>query len=150
VRVETGVRQGDEVSVYYDPMIAKLVVWDKDRTSALRRLRQNLQDYQVVGLSTNIAFLDKVTEHPAFVAADIETNFIQRYKDDLLPATQPAIPTTTIALAVLSELLRDRQRYSSGDISATAGMCIAAHSRTRTHTRASVCCCWLLFEKLMR
>jgi 3-methylcrotonyl-CoA carboxylase alpha subunit len=58
VRVETGVRQGDEVSVYYDPMIAKLVVWDKDRTSALRKLRQNLQNYQVCMQSSSVVLLN--------------------------------------------------------------------------------------------
>jgi acetyl/propionyl-CoA carboxylase alpha subunit len=69
---------------------------------------------QVVGLKTNISFLTKVTEHPAFIAADIETNFIQRYKDDLLPATKPTIPDTTIALATLAELLRERKQYATG------------------------------------
>merc|ERR1739838_19727 len=56
VRIETGVRQGDEVSVHYDPMIAKLVVWDEDRASALRKLRKGLNHYRIHGLTTNIPF----------------------------------------------------------------------------------------------
>eukprot|EP01130_Rhizamoeba_saxonica_P008240 TRINITY_DN332_c0_g1_i1.p1 TRINITY_DN332_c0_g1~~TRINITY_DN332_c0_g1_i1.p1 ORF type:complete len:481 (+),score=115.78 TRINITY_DN332_c0_g1_i1:73-1515(+) len=77
VRVETGVRQGDEVSVYYDPMIAKLVVWDQDRDSAMRRLKNMLQDYHIVGPSTNIQFMMRVLDHHKFQDGDFDTNFIQ-------------------------------------------------------------------------
>ena len=57
MRIDTGVRSGDEISVYYDPMIAKLIVWDEDRPSALRRLRHALAEYEIAGLTTNIGFL---------------------------------------------------------------------------------------------
>ncbi|KAJ8312466.1 hypothetical protein KUTeg_009839 [Tegillarca granosa] len=67
-RIETGVRQGDEVSVHYDPMIAKLVVWSQDRTSALRRVRKALSEYHVLGLGTNIQFLQDLAGHPSFEA----------------------------------------------------------------------------------
>lgn len=77
IRVETGVRQGDAVSVYYDPMISKLVVHGRDRREALRILRNSLEQYQVVGPNTNIEFLTTVIQHPAFIAGEVETGFIQ-------------------------------------------------------------------------
>lgn len=86
VRVESGVRQGDEVSIYYDPMIAKLVVWGQDRDEALKRLINCLSDYQVVGLANNIEFLKTLAGHPVFRSGNgIDTNFIQKYKQDLFP-----------------------------------------------------------------
>ena len=76
VRVETGIREGDEVSIHYDPMIAKLVVWDHDRTSSLRKLRNALDEFRVVGLKTNIQFLRDLSAHPSFIKAEVETGFI--------------------------------------------------------------------------
>ncbi|MGB9082537.1 MAG: acetyl/propionyl/methylcrotonyl-CoA carboxylase subunit alpha [Desulfuromonadaceae bacterium] len=105
VRVDTGVREGDEVSIYYDPMIAKLIVWDTDRAGALRRLRKALADYQVVGVTTNIGFLGSVAAHPAFAAGDLDTGFIERHRGDLFPEAQPA-SDRTLALASLDVLLR--------------------------------------------
>lgn len=84
-RIETGVRQGDEVSVHYDPMIAKLVVWAKDRQAALTKLKFCLQQYNIVGLSTNIDFLLSLSGHPAFEAGDVHTNFIPQHYNELFP-----------------------------------------------------------------
>eukprot|EP01132_Coremiostelium_polycephalum_P006181 gene6181-7695_t len=109
LRVETGVRQGDEVSVYYDPMIAKLVVWDTDRDKALRYLRNSLEDYHIVGLNTNISFLKRLSSHPAFVAGEVETGFIPMHKETLM-APQKPISNETLALSVLSVLLREKQQ----------------------------------------
>ncbi|TLU65205.1 acetyl/propionyl/methylcrotonyl-CoA carboxylase subunit alpha [Thalassotalea litorea] len=83
VRVDTGVRQGDEVSVYYDPMIAKLIVWDEDRDKALARLRQALKHYQIQGVTTNIDFLYNVASNPAFAQADVDTSFIDTHQSHL-------------------------------------------------------------------
>ncbi|CAG8519324.1 15020_t:CDS:10 [Acaulospora morrowiae] len=83
VRLETGVEQGDEISVYYDPMIAKLVTKGRDRTEALRILRKALDEYEIVGLNTNIEFLKNVISHPAFIQGEVETGFIDKYKEEL-------------------------------------------------------------------
>ncbi|GER29746.1 acetyl-CoA carboxylase [Striga asiatica] len=83
VRVETGVEQGDTVSMHYDPMIAKLVVWGEDRTSALIKMKDCLTMFQVAGLPTNIDFLLKVANHRAFQNGEVETHFIETHKDDL-------------------------------------------------------------------
>ena len=105
VRVDTGVRSGDEISVYYDPMIAKLIVWDEDRDAALRRLRGALAEYEVAGLTTNIGFLASIAAHPAFARCEIDTGFIERHRDDLAMSPQP-VADEGLALAALAILLR--------------------------------------------
>src|SRR5262245_15969577 len=85
VRVDTGVRQGDEISVHYDPMIAKLIVWGEDRAAAVRNLRTALAGCQIAGLRHNVDFLRAIAAHPAFAAAELDTAFIERYRADLLP-----------------------------------------------------------------
>lgn len=80
VRVETGVRQGDDVSVYYDPMIAKLVVWGRDRDSALRRLQKALSEYRIGGMTTNLGFLYNLVSTEPFRAADLDTGFIEKHQ----------------------------------------------------------------------
>ena len=105
VRIDTGVRQGDEVSINYDPMIAKLIVWDTDRAGALRRLQRALAEYQVVGVTTNICFLGAVAAHPAFSAADLDTGFIERNRSGLFPEAGKA-SDRILALASLDVLLR--------------------------------------------
>ncbi|XP_023513665.1 methylcrotonoyl-CoA carboxylase subunit alpha, mitochondrial [Cucurbita pepo subsp. pepo] len=83
IRVETGVEQGDAVSVHYDPMIAKLVVWGENRAAALVKLKDCLTKFEVAGVPTNINFLLKLANHHAFERGDVETHFIEHYKDDL-------------------------------------------------------------------
>lgn len=85
-RVETGVRQGDEVSIHYDPMIAKLVVWGENRSSALQLLVEQLRNYQIASLQTNINFLIDLARHGHFQAADVHTGFIEQHMQTLFPA----------------------------------------------------------------
>jgi 3-methylcrotonyl-CoA carboxylase alpha subunit len=105
VRVDTGVREGDQVTVHYDPMIAKLIVWDSDRSQALRRLRTALAGCQIAGVNTNVAFLTGIAAHPAFINADLDTGFIERHAADLIPETG-ALSDQTVALAALDQVLR--------------------------------------------
>ena len=79
-------REGDEVSVHYDPMIAKLVVWGPDRAAALLKLRSCLAEFNVDGLSTNVDFLMDLAGHEAFVKGEVDTDFIPRHFDSLFPA----------------------------------------------------------------
>lgn len=116
VRVDTGVRQGDEVSIYYDPMIAKLIVWDLDRLRAVRRLQLALADFQVVGVKTNLNFLSSVAAHPAFGAAELDTGFIEQHHAGLFPEDQP-VSDQVLALACLDVLLR---RSSEAELMALA------------------------------
>ncbi len=103
VRIDTGVAEGDEISPNYDPMIAKLIVHAPTRTQALARLADALDEYAVMGFANNVEFLQRVARHPSFQAADIDTGFIGRHSEVLLPAL-PAPSETALAAAALVEL----------------------------------------------
>ena len=108
VRVDTGVEQDDEISPHYDPMIAKLIVWDETRERALARMLQALADYRVVGVSNNIGFLSRLVACPAFAQADLDTGLIERERAFLFPeSTEP--PAEAWLVAALAELIHDRQ-----------------------------------------
>jgi len=110
VRVDTGVREGDSVSIHYDPMIAKLVVWDHDRGDALRRLRRALADYEIAGLSTNVAFLTRAVAHPEYVRGRLDTGFIERHRSELFPPARRA-GDDVLAFACLQVLLAQAARW---------------------------------------
>ncbi len=102
VRVDTGVRAGDRISVEYDPMIAKLIVHGADRDAALQRLRSALASYEVVGVQTNLALLRALAAHPAFAAGEVETGFIPLHPEVLAPTT--ADSSMSMAAVVLDVL----------------------------------------------
>ena len=119
VRVDSGVEEGDEITPFYDPMIAKLIVWDEHRDAALARMRKALADYQVAGVTTNIDFLSRLVACPAFAGADLDTGLIERQKTFLFPATQ-AVPYDALLVATVGELLWEQHKAglaakSSGD-----------------------------------
>ncbi|KMM79906.1 acetyl/propionyl/methylcrotonyl-CoA carboxylase subunit alpha [Pseudomonas deceptionensis] len=91
-RVDSGVSEGDEVSPFYDPMLGKLIAWGEDREQARLRLLAMLDEFAIGGLKTNLSFLRRIIGHPAFAAAELDTGFIPRYQEELLPAAQP-LPT---------------------------------------------------------
>jgi 3-methylcrotonyl-CoA carboxylase alpha subunit len=108
VRVDTGVEQDDEISPHYDPMIAKLIVWDETRERALSRMLQALADYRVVGVANNIGFLSRLVACPAFAHADLDTGLIERERAFLFPeGAEP--PAEAWLVAALAELVRDQQ-----------------------------------------
>jgi len=80
VRVDSGIRMGDEVSPYYDPMIAKLICFGDDRQQAIHHLSQALENYQLIGVHHNTGFLHQVINHPAFIDADLDTSFIDKHE----------------------------------------------------------------------
>ena len=104
VRVDTGVRQGDTVSIHYDPMIAKLIAWGEDRAAALRRMASMLDETRVAGMVTNRDFLRAVVTHPAFATGDVHTGFIGEHAKELFLADGPA-PDRVLALAALHSVL---------------------------------------------
>ena len=104
VRVDTGVEENDEITPFYDPMIAKLIVWDESRRGALARMRKALADYRVAGLTTNIDFLSRLVACPAFASADLDTGLIERQKEFLFPGVQET-PRDALLVATVGELL---------------------------------------------
>ena len=101
VRIDAGVTQGDVISPFYDPMIAKLIVHGKDRAEALARMAQALAAFQVVGPATNVAFLGRLIASEPFAAADLDTGLIERHHDSLFPQPQ-TLPLAVLALAAVS------------------------------------------------
>jgi 3-methylcrotonyl-CoA carboxylase alpha subunit len=100
VRIDSGVRAGDAISPFYDPMIAKLIVWGADRQQALSRMAQALQQYEIVGLATNVGFLHRLVTGQAFSTADLDTGLIERNTATLFPPQSKA-PLSALALAAV-------------------------------------------------
>ena len=106
LRIDSGIRTGDAISVHYDPMIAKLIVWDYDRPSAVRRLRLTLEKLAICGVTSNAAFLTRLAGLDAFAAAELDTGFIARNEAALF--APGATSENEIALATLGLLLSRR------------------------------------------
>ncbi|MBT0781804.1 acetyl/propionyl/methylcrotonyl-CoA carboxylase subunit alpha [Paracoccus sp. pheM1] len=98
VRNDTGVYEGGEISMYYDPMIAKLCTWAPNRAEAIEQMRLALDEFEVEGIGHNLPFLSAVMDHPKFVSGDISTAFIaEEYPDGFLGATLPEAEITRVA-----------------------------------------------------
>ena len=113
VRLDTGVIEGDEISVFYDPMIAKLIVRGADRPSALQLLRRALSDWQTVGLPTNVPFLKRCCDTSAFSDAIVHTAFIDEHSAELLPETPPPPSPTALKLSALAWLTTAASSFSA-------------------------------------
>jgi 3-methylcrotonyl-CoA carboxylase alpha subunit len=103
VRLDGGVIAGDTVTIFYDPMIAKLIVFDRNRTQALERLREALAAIDIVGPKSNVAFLERLARHPAIVEATIDTGYLDRHLEEFLigDATAGNVERFAAATAVL-------------------------------------------------
>ncbi len=104
VRIDSGVREGDAITAYYDPMIAKLIVWGRDRTHALGLMARALAAFEVVGPATNVAFLSRLVGCESFTRADLDTGLIEREREALFPspAKPPLLARAIAAAAVLA------------------------------------------------
>eukprot|EP00877_Chromochloris_zofingiensis_P010017 jgi/Chrzof1/5269/Cz15g20050.t1 len=116
IRVDSGVREGDDVGTNYDPMIAKLITKGRDRAEALQAMRQALADVQVAGLPTNVQFLQRLTQHDAFLNLELDTGFIGRHGNTLL-ATTPLQPR----LAALAAVARTKLKAAAAQAANPAG-----------------------------
>ncbi|MFC3715862.1 acetyl/propionyl/methylcrotonyl-CoA carboxylase subunit alpha [Luteimonas soli] len=124
VRIDSGVVEGDTVTIFYDPMIAKLIVWDEDRPRALARLREALAQCSIEGPKSNIAFLERLVRHPAIVEASIDTGYLDRHLDDFIGSGDDAGPiAAAAAVALLQEEAATRDATArSGDPSSPWGI----------------------------
>ncbi|GAB3792744.1 acetyl/propionyl/methylcrotonyl-CoA carboxylase subunit alpha [Dyella agri] len=112
VRLDGGVIQGDTVTIFYDPMIAKLIVWDADRPQALERLREALAGCEIEGPKSNIAFLERLARHPAVVEARIDTGYLDRHLDEFVAGhSEPDV--RTLFAAATAALLHDEAHVAA-------------------------------------
>jgi propionyl-CoA carboxylase alpha chain len=107
IRVDDGFEQGMDIPIYYDPMIAKLIAYGKDRTEAIGRMKRAIDEYQITGAETTLAFCRFVMGHEAFVSGRFDTNFIAKYfRPELLGAagtdTEAAL-AAALAVRLLEE-----------------------------------------------
>jgi 3-methylcrotonyl-CoA carboxylase alpha subunit len=113
VRVDTGIAEGDEVTIHYDPMIAKLIVWGEDREAAMHLMSGALAGTSIAGLRTNQEFLANVFASKAFAKGDVDTGFIAGHEKELLPETYSRPGRAELALASVWFLLGLNQRCHS-------------------------------------
>jgi acetyl/propionyl-CoA carboxylase alpha subunit len=109
VRDDSGVYEGFEVPIYYDPLISKLVAWGKDRPEAISRMRQALQDYLIAGIKTTVSFLFEVMSDPRFLAGDMDTTFIDTFLAQQ-ERGEPKHRDVAVVAAAIHAYLTERER----------------------------------------
>ncbi|MEY2824692.1 MAG: hypothetical protein RLZ64_1230 [Pseudomonadota bacterium] len=114
VRIDAAVRQGDAITPHYDPMIAKLIVHGDDRSQALARMQQALNAIEIVGPSTNVAFLSRLIATPAFAGAELDTGLVERHHALLFPPAD-AVPVEMLALWLAKLMASDTARHDPWD-----------------------------------
>ncbi|MGI9484621.1 MAG: acetyl/propionyl/methylcrotonyl-CoA carboxylase subunit alpha [Geminicoccaceae bacterium] len=121
-RIDSGVREGDEITPHYDPMIAKLIVHGQSREAALGRLSSALDNSRTVGVTTNVAFLRKLAGHPGFGHGEVDTGLIDRDLEQLV--ARPDAPIEALALAALEALGLIRGHRSSDEVDCDPWSCL--------------------------
>ena len=114
IRVDSGVRSGDAITLHYDPMIAKLIVHDVSREAALRRMDAALRQTVVLGTTTNLRFLRALINHPTFQSGEVDTGFIERHLDELLTSDQ-TLPDAALIAAALTDMHAKRTQSQHFD-----------------------------------
>ncbi len=121
IRDDSGVYEGFEVPIYYDPLISKLVAWGKDRPEAISRMRQALQDYLIAGIKTTVSFLFEVMSDPRFAAGDMDTAFIDSFLDQG-QGGEPSHRDVAVVAAAVHAYLTERERRPAAPVTtAVAG-----------------------------
>ncbi len=126
LRLETGVVEGDEITPFYDPMIAKLIAWGPTREAATSRLAQALGETHLVGPETNLDFLAQTLTHPSFAAGAVDTRFVDTHSDALFAGSDEGIIEDALACAALAEIL-----WRAEDATRTAASSQDPHSPWR-------------------
>jgi len=122
VRNDAGCYEGAEIPVHYDPMISKLVVWGEDRAHALGRMRRALDEYQVRGIETNLAFHRRCLRQAAFCAGDYDTGFIARNARELTPSAGDAEIDAAVIAAALDTVSTTAPAAAAAGAAATSEM----------------------------
>ena len=107
IRIDSGVVEGDTVTIFYDPMIAKLIAWDATRELALVRMREALAACDIVGPKSNVEFLENLVRHPAVVTGKIDTGYLDRHLDEFLRKPSAASDNQALLAAATAWLLHE-------------------------------------------
>ncbi|MBD3382676.1 MAG: acetyl-CoA carboxylase biotin carboxylase subunit [candidate division Zixibacteria bacterium] len=107
IRVDSGVYSGVDITVFYDPILAKLIVWGERRNEAVERMKQALDDYIVLGVKTSIHYLKAILEHPEFISGKTFTDFIPRNMSEWEP---PVVSEDQIKVALLSAVIHEMKK----------------------------------------
>jgi 3-methylcrotonyl-CoA carboxylase alpha subunit len=118
IRIDTGVREGDRVAVFYDPLLAKLLARGEDREDARRRLQRLLGEILVAGVTTNLDFLTAVVAHPDYAKAEIDTGFIERHRPILFAEPGPAPAEARVLAALFLLQFQDAEAKEAAPASA--------------------------------
>lgn len=106
IRLDSGVREGSEVTVHYDPMLAKLIVWGKDRQAALEKMSWALSRFAILGVANNVEFLKAIIDHPQFQLGQVHTHFLEEHP---IAANTGPVPDEALLVAGLSsQILKQR------------------------------------------
>ncbi len=109
VRIESGVYEGFEVSLYYDPLIAKLCVWGADRANAIMRVKRALSEYKILGIATSIPFHQKLFQSTNFIGGVFDTTFLdERFSMEQGGSTE----NEKVAAVVAALLAHDRRQHA--------------------------------------
>ncbi len=108
IRVDDGFGTGSEISVYYDPLISKLIVWAQDRLSAIERMKRALSEYQISGVINNISFLDAIFSNDNFSKGKIDINFLEREYKAIMISSKDDDELLEDAAAIISALIKEK------------------------------------------
>jgi 3-methylcrotonyl-CoA carboxylase alpha subunit len=135
VRIDSGVRSGDEITPFYDPMIAKLIVWGGDREQAIARMQEALGDMHIVGVASNVDFLSRLFANPSFVRGELDTGLIERERDRLFAhdAHDERVGNELLAFACARVIADDARGETADPWSSTHGWRLnTTYTRTLT------------------
>jgi acetyl/propionyl-CoA carboxylase alpha subunit len=113
VRVESGIYAGFDISLYYDSLISKLIAWGETRGEALLRMRRALEEYRVMGVKTNIPYLQQILDSPSFQGGQTDTQFLDRRCPPAEEERSQDLLTVTIAATLLAHRRKQRRREAS-------------------------------------
>ncbi len=119
IRVDSGVVQGSSVTVHYDPMLAKLVVWGASRDESLARMRWALQRYPILGVTTNVDFLQALIEHPSFVKGEVHTQFLD--ETTVAPPSTDDPPDEALIAGAWALSRKSKRRGAAAELTTAAG-----------------------------
>jgi len=122
IRHDCGVGSGSEVSVYYDPILSKLIAWAENRQLCCRKMAEALKNFPLIGIKTNIEFLHDIITHPAFTSGDLSTAFISQYMADWSSKRDAAVEDLALIAAAAHEMLV-KDKKTIGKVAAAQPSC---------------------------